>query len=276
MLPGVSATVERSRRRLRLGDVSRVPELPDASLAQPLVSAAGCETAHESESTNVAVQRREVIQAEALGWLQTHPATELDAVVTSLPDVSEMTGQDLGSWREWFIATVRLILNWIPEQGVAVFFQSDIRRGAHWVDKSYLVNRAGELEGATLLWHKIVCRRPAGVVAVGRPSYSHMLCLTRHPRGLPIRPGPDVLPDAGYMPWSRAMGVEACRVACQFLLDETPCRRVVDPFCGQGTVLAVANALGLEALGIDLGGKRCRLARNMKVELGRSGTTNRG
>jgi tRNA G10 N-methylase Trm11 len=63
------------------------------------------------------------------------------------------------------------------------------------------------------------------------------------------------------------MGVNACRVACRFLLDETSCRRVVDPFCGRGTVLAVANALGLDALGIELGGKRCRIARNLRVEL---------
>lgn len=268
MRPGVSATVERSKPRPRSADVSRVLEgIPDASLGQSLASPA---REASRDLADAATPSREVIQAEAVGWLQAHPATELDAVVTSLPDVSELAEHDLGSWREWFIATVRLILTWIPEQGVAVFFQSDIRRGANWVDKSYLVNRAGELEGATLMWHKIVCRRPPGAVAVGRPSYSHMLCLARHPRRLPIRPGPDVLPDAGYMPWSRAMGVEACRVACQYLLDETACRRVVDPFCGQGTVLAVANALGLDALGIDLGGKRCRLARNMKLQLGRS------
>ena len=69
------------------------------------------------------------------------------------------------------------------------------------------------------------------------------------------------------MTWSRATGVEACRVACQYLLDETPTRVVVDPFCGRGTVLAVANALGLDALGIDLAARRCRAARSLVVTL---------
>jgi len=61
------------------------------------------------------------------------------------------------------------------------------------------------------------------------------------------------------------MGTRACHAACRFLLDETSARRVVDPFCGQGTVLAVANALGLDALGVELSGKRCRAARKLSV-----------
>jgi len=74
-----------------------------------------------------------------------------------------------------------------------------------------------------------------------------------------------VLPDAGEMPWSRAMGTRACEAACRFLLAETSARRVVDPFCGKGTVLAVANLLGLDALGIELSAKRCRFARNLNL-----------
>lgn len=210
---------------------------------------------------------REVVNAEAIGWLGAHAALPTDSVITSLPDVSELAGLSLQSWREWFVGASRKLIAWVNPNAVSIFYQSDIRRGAEWVDKAYLVQRAAELEGATLVWHKIVCRRPPGTVAVGRPSYSHLLCVTKQPGKIPIRPGPDVLASAGYMPWSRAMGVDACRIACQFLVDETNCRRVVDPFCGRGTVLAVANAMGLDALGIDLGGKRCRIARNLVVTL---------
>ena len=43
------------------------------------------------------------------------------------------------------------------------------------------------------------------------------------------------------------MGVTACVAAVRFVRDHTPTSTIVDPFCGVGTVLAVANAHGLPA-----------------------------
>ncbi|HWA72435.1 MAG TPA: DNA methyltransferase [Polyangiaceae bacterium] len=63
------------------------------------------------------------------------------------------------------------------------------------------------------------------------------------------------------------MGVSACQLACRFLIEETPTRRVVDPFCGHGTVLAVANAMGLDALGVDISVRQCRAAKKLVVTL---------
>ena len=57
------------------------------------------------------------------------------------------------------------------------------------------------------------------------------------------------------------MGVEACRVACEFIRAETRCATVVDPFCGVGTALAVANQFGFDAVGVDLSRKRADKAR---------------
>ncbi|HET6339885.1 MAG TPA: DUF309 domain-containing protein [Polyangiales bacterium] len=191
------------------------------------------------------------------------------SVVTSLPDVSELSHLDLDGWRAWFIATVTRLIHWLPPAGVAIFYQSDIRVEGFWIDKGYLVMRGTEAAAARVLWHKIVCRKPAGTIALGRASYSHMIAVTTAARAseAPVR-SPDVLPDAGAMPWSRAMGVAACEVACRFLLDHTETRTVVDPFCGRGTVLAVANALGLDAIGVDIGAKRVRSARAFVVSLG--------
>jgi tRNA G10 N-methylase Trm11 len=42
---------------------------------------------------------------------------------------------------------------------------------------------------------------------------------------------------------------------------------VVDPFCGFGTVLAVANALGLDAVGVDVSPRMCRRARTLQIDL---------
>ncbi len=205
--------------------------------------------------------RRTVHQADALAWLDAHPALPGTSVVTSLPDVSEMGGMSLGAWKEFFVDAARRVIRWLPVDGVAIFYQSDIRHEGIWVDKGYLVMKAVEEAGASLVWHKIVCRHPPGTIAQGRPSYSHMLCVAPLARPTPVRPGPDVLPAAGYMPWPRAMGETACRVACRFLKEETTTTTVLDPFCGQGSALAVANVFGFEAIGVDLSPSRCRVAR---------------
>ena len=210
---------------------------------------------------------RRVVQTEALAFLAANPADPGTSVITSLPDLSELSGLDLDAWRAWFVGAVRRVIAWVPEGGVAIFFQSDIRYEGRLIDKGCLVAQGAEAERASTLWHKIVCRKPPGTLAFGRPSYSHMICVERGQasRASFKHPGPDVIADAGFMPWTRAMGVEACRVALRFVREETETRLVVDPFCGHGTVLAVANSMGFDALGIDLGEKRCKLARALTV-----------
>ena len=76
----------------------------------------------------------------------------------------------------------------------------------------------------------------------------------------------DVLADGGFKPGSKSMGVNACVDACRFVLAETPTRTIVDPFCGWGTVLAVANMLGMEAIGVDLSARMVRKARALRID----------
>jgi hypothetical protein len=209
--------------------------------------------------------RRTVHQAEALAWLAAHPAEPQTSVITSLPDVSERAAQGFDAWRSWFGTAVKSVLDWVPAGGVAVFFQSDIVHRGVWVDKGYLVLSAAEASGHVLVWHKVVCRVAPGTPSPGRAGYSHLICVAREPRPAFRQALPDVLPDAGFEASQKAMGVEACALAVRFVLAETDARVVVDPFCGQGTALAVANALGLDAVGIDLSARCCRAARKLSV-----------
>ena len=70
------------------------------------------------------------------------------------------------------------------------------------------------------------------------------------------------------MTWARAMGVEACAATCRFLQEEKGFRTVVDPFCGVGTMLAVANAFGFDSVGVELSAKRAAQARALAIHVG--------
>ena len=62
---------------------------------------------------------------------------------------------------------------------------------------------------------------------------------------------------------ANAVSLEAGR----YVLQETPTRTIVDPFCGWGTVLAVANALGLDAVGVDIAPRMCGRARKLRYRI---------
>ena len=208
---------------------------------------------------------RHVHRDDALAWLAAHPAEVPASIVTSLPDVTEQSEHDFDGWRTWFESAVQRVLDWVSADGVAIFFQTDVLHQGVWIDKSHLVQTAAAGAHLGLVWHKIVCRTAPGSTRPGRPGYSHLLCFSRTPRPAFRYALPDVLPDAGHGASQKAMGVLACELACRFVLDATSTRLVVDPFCGHGTVLAVANSLGLDAIGVDRSARRCRDARRCAV-----------
>jgi hypothetical protein len=211
--------------------------------------------------------QRTVECADALAWLASRETLAGCSVVTSLPDVSEFPELALAEWKQWFIRAAVAVLAKVPADGVAIFYQTDVKKAGAWVDKGYLISKAAEEAGCETLWHKVVCRRAPGTVTFGRPAYSHMLCFSRGVRVDLGRATADVLPEAGEVTWTRGMGVQACLAACRFILEHTATRTVVDPFCGHGTVLAVANALGLDAIGVELSRKRAKKARALHVTL---------
>ncbi len=183
------------------------------------------------------------------------------AIVTSLPDHSELPALGVAGWRDWFIATVALACRAVADDAVAVFFQTDVKHDGRWIDKGHLVLCGADAAGSHPLWHKIVCRGAPGTVTFGRPAYAHLICASRERRQSPGASTADVLPALGAMTWSRAMGRAACDAAVRFVAS-TGARTVVDPFCGLGSALASANAHGLSAIGVELSRRRARRARS--------------
>ena len=215
---------------------------------------------------HVVERQRTVHCADAVQWLRERSTLEGCSVVTSLPDASEFPSWSLGEWKRWFTEAVELVLSRVPDDGVALFFQTDVKKHGEWLDKGYLCQRAAEASGCVLLWHKVIARAPVGNTTFGRPGYSHLLGFSRGLRAEMSKSLPDVLPSAGETTWTRGMGVEACVLACRLVQSVASSRTLVDPFCGHGTLLAVANAMGFDAVGVELSRKRAARARTLHFD----------
>ncbi len=210
---------------------------------------------------------REIFCADAVDWFRASPVLEGASVFASLPDYSEFPGRTLEEWKEWFRETARLLMEKTSPEGATLFFQSDIKVDGVWIDKAYLCQRAAEAAGHSLVFHQIYCRTPVGTPSYGRPGYSHLLAFSRDLRGTPARGRADVVDDVGEKTWARGTGIAAARAVCRFVAEETKTKILVNPFCGEGAIVAMANYFGLQSVGIDRSPKRAEKARRLQVEI---------
>jgi hypothetical protein len=206
---------------------------------------------------------RIVHHADGLAFLAQGPLPADHAILTSLPDHSELPDLGIAGWRTWFVDAAAAVCRAVAGDAVAIFYQTDVKHDGRWIDKAHLVACGVEAAGSHLLWHKIVCRVPAGTITFGRPAYAHLVCASRERRLLPGDSTADVLPELGEMSWSRAMGAAACDALVRFAAS-VGARTIVDPFCGHGSVLAAANAQGLDAIGVELSRRRAAKARSLR------------
>src|SRR5258706_4255016 len=135
------------------------------------------------------------------------------AVITSLPDASELPALGFEGWRTWFVDTVGLVCRTVADDSVAIFYQTDVKRDGRWIDKGHLTLCGADAAGSHALWHKVVCRVAPGITTIGRPAYAHMICVSRERRLAALDASADVLPSLGEMSLARAMGSAACAAA---------------------------------------------------------------
>ncbi|RYZ72749.1 MAG: SAM-dependent methyltransferase [Proteobacteria bacterium] len=212
-----------------------------------------------------------IIAGDAITWLKNAPANgEKQTYFASLPDYSEFSTWTLEAWKTWFTETASLIFSRTAHDGLTIFFQSDIKVDDRWVDKAYLIGKAAESENHPLLFHKIYCRAPAGQTTYGRPGYSHLLVFSRGVRIKADESTADVISHLGDKSWARGMGFNACVHVADLVQKHAAGHRLVNPFCGQGGLLAVAAEKGIESLGIEKSSKRAEQARRMRADLKRA------
>lgn len=210
---------------------------------------------------------RTVHEADAIEWLRQNELPSGSSVLTSLPNVDEFAHRNLDRWRDWFVDTAALVLDKTPQDSATIFFQTDIVEDGNWIDKSFLVQLAAQRiatkadAAPRMIWHKVALRAPIGTTTNTRPGYAHLMCFAKSIRHTRENATPDVLPQLGDMAWPRAMGQDIARAAVDWLREHAHATAIVAPFCGTGTALAVANSLGLHAIGIERNPGRAARAR---------------
>ncbi|CAK0814719.1 unnamed protein product, partial [Prorocentrum cordatum] len=200
------------------------------------------------------------------------------------------------AWAAWFQGAVRAVLRALPTGGAAVFYQTDVRLPEELAEpnrypmdilplqtgEQELPGTAGRLGGAG----RVPALAQGGPLrqrrqALGLRPAVHPLAVPgaqrRAPgRGVARRPGGlreqhtrrcGARAQAPAATEQRAvMGVNATLLVLKWAMRRIAgLRLVVDPFCGAGTTLAVANFLGLRALGVDLSPRRVKQAAALDV-----------
>lgn len=199
---------------------------------------------------------REIICGDGLEWLES--TGQACSFVTSPPLAHEM-GWELDDWVDFYVRAITAIFQRLQGNAPAVIYSTDQKHGGRWISSFELMMRAQERTGVRLLWHKIVLRREPGRIDIHRPGFSHMAAFGREG----CRPGKataDCL-RRGASAYPNGMGLIPARLACEFAAR--PGLPLVDPFCGMGTVPAVAEALGFDAIGIDIDPEQCERARKL-------------
>jgi DNA methylase len=196
-----------------------------------------------------------VICADSFEWL---PANRNQgSIITSLPDASEIGIEDLVEYEKWVRRAATECFLSASEGCPVIFVQTDRRKGGRQFSKAnLLMNIAAEL-GWFLVWHKIELTAEVGKSNLYRPTFRHMLCFGRGKMSAG-QATPDVIPPSKRL-YEMAFGFEAAKVAVEFCKRYT--KRICDPFCGHGTVLHVAEEMGVDSIGMDIDPKVCEIAR---------------
>ena len=211
--------------------------------------------------------KRELYCDDVFEWLKQNPLENGTSVVASMPDFSEFSNTTLDEYKKIFTEMAEKILLATPINDVTIFYQSDIKVDGRWIDKGFLVQKAAEAKGHSLLWHKMICRVPPGMTTFGRPSYTHILAFSQNFTLDPKDSTADILPQMGEKLWERGMGAKGAMMMAKFIKEKVGSHTLVNPFCGMGSLLAVGNAYGLNVKGIERSPKRLKNAELVKFTI---------
>lgn len=202
----------------------------------------------------------EIIYGDGIQWARDHP--DEGAVVTSAPDPANMIASNgTDPWR-FFRDCIRAAFATCRPDAPAIFIQTDRRENGTVSKAEIAFEVARECEmSVRLLWHKIALTRGVNQTDLHRPTYTHVLAFGTDAVG-PGDRTPDVFRN-GPKIYKNGTGLETAERTVRFAGERS--NRLVDPFCGRGTIPVMADALGYDAVGIDADDEQVAAARNLTL-----------
>jgi hypothetical protein len=212
---------------------------------------------------------REIHVADGVAFVSALDATAMQGVsiVSSLPDVSEV-GLSFARWQTWFVDVTAQLMRAVLPGALLVLVQTDTRKDGAWVDKAGLVSRGIIDGGGMLLEKRIILRKELDDLqpSTARAAFQTMLVAGRAPLSVPSAL-PDVIVEAGHTTWNRGLGHKTTWACLSVVLRHASApTTILDPFCGEGLLLAQANARGLRAIGVERNQKRAKAAVQMRCD----------
>ena len=200
---------------------------------------------------------RVVICDDADNWLAKNG--KIKAIITSLPDMEEV-GLDVDLWRSWMSRMCLRLMKSLDDDGVIVFYQTDRKYKGSIIDKKTLISSAFEYNGYKTILSKIVLKQDPNTVNLFRPGFTNLFAFSKNTTS--GKATPDVI-HCGKMLYKNAMGYNACSLAVDFIATKVQTDVIVDPFCGQGSVLKISNSKGFDAIGVEILEEQCVKAREL-------------
>jgi hypothetical protein len=183
----------------------------------------------------------------------------IKCIITSLPDPEEM-GMALHNYPYFLENVCELLYNAISPESVIFFYQTNRKYGGRLIDKNNLVSKQFYKKGCPKILEKIVLRQEPGIINRYRPTYTNLFAFSHtQTAGTPTA---DVI-YAGEMIYKNAMGMNAILVCMDYIKTHFEKPTIFDPFCGQGSVLKVANQYGFDSIGIDINSEQCQIAKTI-------------
>jgi len=193
---------------------------------------------------------------DSLVWLKDQKPFK--AIITSLPDKEEVGMSELG-WVQWLHHACELLAEKVDENGIIFFYQMNRRINGRLIDKNFLISRVFIGAGYNKIIEKVCLKQKVGTINPFRPTYTNLFAFSKS-----IRAGKstaDVI-FAGQMLYKNAMGSNAIQYCLDFIRTNVKTNTILDPFCGQGSILLGAKSKFFEGIGVDIDPEQIEIAKN--------------